>query len=169
MYKRQVFISLTKNKKRKKQDIASPNTPNLNGYILQLTPKNKSHKCTNFSWEIIINANKRNAKDNLANPDNLIFDSKGNLWVATDGMEKSQNISDSIYKIDLKNNSQFRLLNAPRGSEICGPEFTPNGKNLFLAIQHPGEDSSYESPSTRWPKFKKDIPPLPSIIVIEKI
>ena len=60
---------------------------------------------------------------------------------------------------------------------MCGPYFTPDDETLFLAVQHPGEaddddpnaaPASYETPSTRWPDFKPDMPPRPSIVVVTK-
>jgi secreted PhoX family phosphatase len=50
-------------------------------------------------------------------------------------------------------------------------------ETLFLAVQHPGEadgddpnarPASFHSPSTRWPDFRADMPPRPSIIVVTR-
>jgi len=61
-----------------------------------------------------------------------------------------------------------RFLRTPLGAELCGPFFTPNDKNLFCSVQHPGESSTFDNPSTRWPDFDEKLPPRPAVVVITK-
>ena len=58
---------------------------------------------------------------------------------------------------------------APHGAEVTGPAFAADGESLFLAVQHPGEDSkSLEKLTTRWPDFDPAMPPRPSVVVITR-
>ena len=46
----------------------------------------------------------------------------------------------------------FQFASGPVQSELTGPAFTPDGKTLFLAIQHPGEETeSPDNPTSTWP------------------
>ena len=51
------------------------------------------------------------------------------------------------------------MASAPTDAEFTGPWFTPDGKTLFLSVQHPGEKS--ESPdklSSHWPDGGESTP-----------
>jgi hypothetical protein len=53
------------------------------------------------------------------------------------------------------------------GCEICGCEFTPDGRTLFLAIQHPGEGGTVDEPVSHWPDGG-DLPPRSSIVAVRR-
>ena len=45
-----------------------------------------------------------------------------------------------------------RFLTGPRECEITGVDSTPDGRTLFVGIQHPGEDASDpNAPTSNWP------------------
>ncbi|MET0374951.1 MAG: alkaline phosphatase PhoX, partial [Rhizorhabdus sp.] len=44
-----------------------------------------------------------------------------------------------------------RFLVGPIGCEITGVDTTPDGRTLFVGIQHPGEDGSANAPDSHWP------------------
>ncbi|MFO6446247.1 alkaline phosphatase PhoX [Erythrobacter sp. NE805] len=44
-----------------------------------------------------------------------------------------------------------RFLTGPVGCEITGVDTTPDGRTLFVGIQHPGEDGTADNPDSNWP------------------
>ena len=77
----------------------------------------------------------------LSCPDNCAFDSKGRIWIATDGAPFNAGVADGLYAADTAGPGRAltRLFyQAPTGAEVCGPRFTPDDRTIFLAIQHPG-------------------------------
>ena len=112
----------------------------------------------------------------FACPDNLVFDPRGNLWMCTDIA------SDALYLPPyhpFKNNGLFyiamsgmragmpvQVASAPRGAELTGPTFSPDGRTLFLSVQHPGENSgSTETLNSHWPDGG-DALPRPGVITV---
>ncbi len=45
-----------------------------------------------------------------------------------------------------------RFLTGPLECEITGVDSTPDGRTLFVGIQHPGENGAPASPSSHWPQ-----------------
>ncbi len=92
----------------------------------------------------------------FACPDNVAFDHQGRLWIATDGAP-DLGIADGLYGTEVEGPGRATpklLYAAPMDAEVCGPCFTPDGQTLFLAIQHPAENSEMlEKATTRWPDF----------------
>jgi hypothetical protein len=102
-------------------------------------------------------------------PDNLGLDPAGNLWIVTDGTQpRGDNNGAFAVPIDGSGRGLLRqFMSAPRGAEVCGCEFTPDGETLFLSIQHPGEGGTLESPVSDWPDGRS-APPRPSLVAIRK-
>ena len=58
----------------------------------------------------------------------------------------------------------YQFASGPVQAELTGPAFTPDDKALFLAVQHPGEESeSPSNPTSTWPDGNE---PKSSVIVI---
>lgn len=178
-----VFVMLTRNPVRYKSNVANPRIANFYGHILELTAPDGDHAAREFSWDIFILAGNPNnplhrahyhpdisANGWFAAPDNCAFDHDGRLWTATDGAA-SLGIADGLWVCDVTGPERAltrHFLRTPYGSELCGPCFTPDNRTLFVAVQHPGEGTTFAEPSTRWPDFREDWPPRPSVVAIER-
>ena len=61
----------------------------------------------------------------------------------------------------------IRVASAPKDAELTGPWFSPDGKTLFLSVQHPGEQTiDPKNPTSLWP-FDKDNIPKPAVVAIK--
>jgi len=144
-----IYLALTNNMKKI--------PPNLHGQIIKLIEKNNSHESMNFTYETFAEGGE---KSGFSSPDNLAFDSLGNLWVTTDifspslnKMQWSFNGNNTMLMMRTKGNDRsevYRFASAPSGSEFTGPWFTKNEETLFLSVQHPGEGGNPSS----WPDGK---------------
>ena len=186
-----VYAIMTKNKKMTADKLNPANTrpENLYGHIVELVPpggsgKNADHTATTYAWDIFVLAgNPRDAKhgakfhpatsDNgwFVNPDNLTFDPKGRMFVATDGANDFD-IPDGIYGVDTEGPARGLpklLFTCPHGAEAAGPCFTPDGTTLFVSVQHPAEDAeTLDKVETRWPDFKGNNIPRPAVVAIQR-
>ncbi len=191
-----IYVSLTMNEGRKETNIANPRINNEYGQILCLKT-NKNHATLGHAWDILLLAGSAEhggtvqaagstEHGTLACPDNIAFDHKGRLWVATDQGEnwgKKTGKSDGLYAVQHqgKHRGQSKLFfRTPVGAEATGICFTPDDKTLFISVQHPGVDgghaykgfnrkSTFLDPSTRWPHDDASkMPPLPSVVQITR-
>ena len=187
-----VYVVLTYNEQRKPDqvDAANPRGPNKHGHIIEIIPPVVDGKpdqtATECRWEFfIVGGDPKNPEHHaryqgavsangwIAAPDNLAFDARGRMWIATDGQDDWAGFADGLYAVEtrgLQRGVPRNFFSSPRGGEVTGPVFTPDGKTLFLAIQHPADEkgSTFDKPSTRWPDFKPDLPPRPSVVVITR-
>ncbi len=178
---------------------ANPRAQDRSGHIVEILPPggdgNRNHTAEEFEWDVLLlggdpahpDADKRgsyhdaiSASGWLANPDNLAFDPLGRLWIATDGLPGTRSadgdhtpIHDGLWATEITGSDRAltrHFFGCPRGAEMCGPCFTPNGQTLFVAVQHPGADwpRTFDEPTTRWPDFDENLPPRPAIVAITK-
>src|SRR5690349_2157314 len=86
-------------------------------------------------------------------PDNLAIDPQGRLWIVTDTDNKNHpnNGCFVVPTTGPQRGLLKQLASGPNGCEVCGCEFTPDGRTLFLSIQHPGEGGSIDRPISHWP------------------
>jgi secreted PhoX family phosphatase len=104
----------------------------------------------------------------FANPDNLGFDADGNLWIVTDGNQPG-GFNDGCFACPTTGPERGHVrqfMSGPVGAEVCGCEFTADGRALFLTLQHPGEAGSAAKPQSNWPDGG-DAAPRPSVVAIE--
>jgi uncharacterized protein len=195
-----VYVVLTYNEQRREKgdadakrraNPANPWPKNLWGHILELTPPGApgpgaDHAAAKFGWDFFLIAGKpgkaeeparyhpaTSANGWLARPDNIAFDPRGRMWIGTDGMDGYADLTDAVFATDVSGPGRAltkQFFAAPRGAETTGPCFTPDGRTLFVAIQHPAEEdgSSFDKPSTRWPDFQENLPPRSSVVAITR-
>jgi secreted PhoX family phosphatase len=188
-----VYVILTNNSRRKADqvDAANPRAANHFGHIIEMTPPDGDHAAARYAWEILVkcgdpsvasvgatfsSATSRNGWFGM--PDNCAIDHMGRLWIATDGNSgAATGRTDGVWAMEtegaLRGTGKL-FYRCPNGAELCGPEFTPDDETLFVAVQHPGEAAgaatpgTFEHPATRWPDFRPDMPPRPSVVAITR-
>ncbi len=155
----EVFVSLTNNKPK----------GDLHGSILKISEANDDHTSTQFSAKTFAMGG-----EYFSCPDNLTFDSEGNLWMATDISGSSLNKGE--YQ-QFKNNGLFviptngkhagkviQVASAPIDAEFTGLKFDKDETTLFLSVQHPGETTKdIKAPTSTWPTGSM---PKPTVIAI---
>jgi len=181
-----VFVNLTRNNDRKPfhVDAANPRAENEDGHVLELVPPRiggkLDHAADVFQWGVFLLAGpvaeggKYGSADSavLSGPDNLAFDPKGRLWIATDNRRWAfaKPIPNGLFacEVDGPRRAATRFFfNVPAGAELCGPEFTPDGETLFVAVQHPCEDLN-PKPAKGWPDFAEGVPARPSVVAVTR-
>lgn len=153
-----VLVSLTNNTGK----------DNYFGSILKIVETDGDHTALTFKPEKYLAGGKETG---FACPDNMAFDVAGNLWFTSD---MSGSLMHQEPYTDFKNNGLFlvprtgpkageviQIASAPSDAELTGPFFAPDGKTLFLSIQHPGEYSNTLEPedlTSNWPDGGNAIP-----------
>jgi secreted PhoX family phosphatase len=180
-----VYCVMTNNSRRTAEEVdaANPRGPNPHGHIIELTEDGDDAAATTFQWDIFILCGDPADPEGgtffagfdpsqvsaISSPDNITFDRRGNLWIASDGMPSALGLNDGIFAVPVAGEERGflrRFLQAPIEAEVVGPEFTPDGQTLFCGIQHPGEKGTLVNPTSTWPDGTS--PARPSVIAIVK-
>jgi uncharacterized protein len=190
-----VYCTLTNNSSRGTPgnpgvDAANPRANNVFGQIIRWK-EDGDFDGKAFAWNHLVLAGdpaneraeaKGNVKGDLyACPDGIAFDPRGVLWIQTDAH------ATQMYKGELKNvgNNQMlacdprtgqtrRFLTGPTNSEVTGVTWAPDGKTMFVNIQHPGETPSDRSDPaepakySNWPDYKQGGRPRSATVVIRR-
>jgi uncharacterized protein len=191
-----VYCTLTNNSSRGAAnmpavDAANPRASNAHGNIIRWKEAGDFDQAS-FEWNHLVfagdpAAQRAEAKGNIKGdlfgcPDGLAFDPAGRLWIQTD-MHASQmykgeftNLGNNqMLAYDAASGQTKRFLTAPTNSEVTGAAWTPDGKTLFINVQHPGEtagdrsDPAEPSKFSNWPDYKPGGRPRSSTVVIRKI
>ncbi|XVQ14672.1 PhoX family protein [Spirillospora sp. CA-255316] len=172
---------------------ANPRKPNPYGHIIRWREKDGDNTATSFAWDIFMLAGdpaydpqvKLAAEDVFGSPDGLWFDGDGRLWIQTDVSNSTQNRPDrghdnignnQMLAADPRTGEVRRFLVGPRGCEVTGISVTPDGRTMFVNIQHPGEATTFWGSPTpqnpravsNWPDFDPAGRPRPATLVIRK-
>lgn len=186
----EVYVCLTNNKFRGRKPnrggdptpVGGPNPRerNIYGQIVRWRPDDSDHGAVGFSWDFfalagnpMIHDDDRAGSKNITpknmfnSPDGLSFDTKGRLWIRTDGKDtnsgdfKGQGNNQMLVG-DPVSGEIRRFMVGPRECEVSGLTWSADKKTLFVGIQHPGAKGDSHFPDGG------DAPPRSSIIAIRR-
>ena len=181
-----VYMALTNNTQRGTEgraavDTANPRAANAFGHIIEWTEDGNNHAALRFRWEIFMLCGRPDdetayfagfPKDQVSpigSPDNIAFDTRGNLWIATDGQPSNLKVNDSIHGVPVEGAERGhlkQLLSAVPGAEVASLNFNTDDTALFATIQHPGEGGKLSAPTSVWPTGTHA---LPGVVVVTSL
>jgi uncharacterized protein len=192
---RWVYCTLTNNSARGAEgqpgpDDANPRARNTMGHIIRWLEDGDFDGET-FAWNHLVlagdPANERpEAKGNVvgdafACPDGIAFDGRGVLWVQTDVGARELNRGEAarlgnnqMLACDVGTGEMRRFLTGPVGCEITGASWTPDGRTMFINVQHPGEspgersDPAAPAKFSSWPDHRPGGRPRSATVAIRK-
>ncbi len=171
-------------------DAANPRPKNEMGQIIRWQERGDFDGET-FIWNHLMLAGLAqstdpNARGNIrgdafACPDGMAFDPRGVLWIQTDvgsvSLKKGVHQplgNNQMLACDVATGEVRRFLVGPVNCEVTGATWTPDGRTLFLNIQHPGEGAGErlnpQNPrqNSNWPDFRPDGRPRSATVVVRR-
>lgn len=139
---------------------ANPRATNNWGHVIRLNETGADAAALAFRWDIFVIAGNpaltgdKKGSSNIDttntfnSPDGIQVDPEGRLWIQTDG--SFANTGDFLNQgnnqmlvADIDTKKITRFLVGPAGCEVTGVCWTPDGRTMFINIQHPGEIGSH--------------------------
>ena len=169
-----VYVACTNNTDRGKvgkEGATEPNPRNANrdGHIVEITEDGNDATATTFTWNLLLVCGDpaTNASTYFAGfppaqvspiscPDNVAFDSEGNLWISTDGAPGVIGYCDGLFKVPLEGPERGHVqqfLSVPREAETCGPVIRDRESMVYVAVQHPGENGNWATQTSYFPDY----------------
>ncbi|KQP39811.1 PhoX family phosphatase [Pseudorhodoferax sp. Leaf274] len=161
-----VYCTLTNNSARGAPgqpgvDAANPRANNVMGQVIRWQEEG-DFDGLRMRWDHLLLAGdpanaRRDARGNIrgdlfACPDGLLLDARGLLWIQTDAAademrrgEMQAMGNNQMLACDPATGEVRRFLTGPVNCEITGATMAPDGRTLFVNIQHPGEPPSDRS------------------------
>jgi secreted PhoX family phosphatase len=192
----EAYCTLTNNTQRGVEggpppDAANPRAANVFGHIVRWRDRGGDAGATSFEWDVFVlagdpehpDASRRGTikGDAFGSPDGLWVDGRGVLWIQTDVSTSVLNKGDyarlgnnMMLAADPVSREVRRFLTGPNGSEITGVIGTPDGRTMFVNVQHPGETPSERSDPAKptaisaWPDGAGGGRPRSATVVIRK-
>ena len=162
----EVYCSLTNNKNRGvKPNTGGDDTPvngpnpraaNRYGQIVRWRPRGGDHAAEGFDWDLYVMAGNPgvhrdayagspniNAGNLFNSPDGMTLDSRGRIWIRTDGKDSNRGDfagmgNNQMLAGDPVTGEIARFLTGPKGCEVTGLTWSADRRTMFLGIQHPG-------------------------------
>ena len=191
----EVYCTLTNNSQRGAPghpgtDAANPRANNTMGHIIRWK-EDGDFDGTTFRWDHLLlagdPANEREAAkgnirgDAFACPDGITFDDRGVLWIQSDLSPRVLNRGEmarlgnnQMLACDVRTGEVRRFMAGPVGCEITGCAFSPDGRTMFVNIQHPGEtpgdrsDPAQPRRYSNWPDFRPEGRPRSATVAIRR-
>ena len=192
---RWIYCTLTNNSERGAAgrpgvDAANPRANNTMGHIIRWKERG-DYSGDRFDWNHLLLAGdpgnaRAEAKGNIvgdpfSSPDTIAFDGRGVLWIGTDVStsavgkgEVARLGNNQLLACNPSTGEVRRFLTGPVGCELTGATWTPDGRSLFVNIQHPGETPSEQSDPAQprrfsnWPDFNPAGRPRSATVVVRR-
>lgn len=185
-----VYFTLTNNTRRTQAqvDAVNPRAVNNFGHIVRWNYENGDHGQARFDWDLFVIAGDAShssvggaplGADNIfACPDGLWFDKDARLWIQTDMGDIGPDYEgplkpfgmNMLLAADPTTGEIKRFMTGPWGQECTGVVTTPDGRTMFVNIQHPGAHATAEQFSagdygSGFPNYNGAVPRSATVVI----